>query len=215
MNTSQIELAANRGDIATADFQIGLVLRSQVIPAFLEDVGRIGWRTKCHSFTPTPGKQYESLPDDFFEVADVVMVGKTDPLDFIGEDPTLVTAAEANATAGAWTGYYLIRDPDNPTGWAIKFNAPAGAGSSSVVHVHYYWYIPFEDESRDVDLRLYLPEQYHWALVELLRREIIDDRFGQGDQRYGTANVKYQEWLKRITTKRALAPRGNRADYVR
>jgi hypothetical protein len=80
--------------------------------------------------------------------------------------------------------------------------------------VSYYWYVPCEDEE-DVDLKSYIPEQYHWALVELLRREIIDDRFGQGDQRFATANSKYQEWLKRIAPKRELAQRGNRADYVR
>ena len=44
MTTDQVESAANRGDIATADFQLGTVLRYSVIPQFLEDCGRIGWR---------------------------------------------------------------------------------------------------------------------------------------------------------------------------
>lgn len=215
MQTTQIETAANRGDIATADFQIGLVLRSQVIPAFLEDVGRIGWRRKIVQITPASGKQTYSLPDDFFEVADVYIAGNINPIPFIGEDPALVTQAEMTTSGGGWTGYYLVRDPDRVTGWAIKFDAPAGVAGGPVAYVHYYWFVPFENETEEVDLREYVPEQYHWALVELLRREIIDDRCGEGDKRYVTANNKYHEWLQRIVTKRELAPRGNRAKYVR
>ena len=100
----------------------------------------------------------------------------------------------------------------NPTRWDLKLNMPAT--SVVTITVVYYWYLPFSDEE-DVDLRQYIPEQYHWALVEILRREIIDDRFGQGDQRWATANTKYQDWLKRIVTKRQLAPRGDRANYMR
>lgn len=214
MQTSQIETSANRGDIASADFDIGAVLRFQVIPAFLEDCGRIGWRRKVATITPQPGVQVYALPDDFFEVSDVLVVGSKDPIPFIGEDPVLVSGAESNTSAGSWTGYYLVRDPEDESRWAIKFDSPASGGGPSA-HVHYYWFVPFSNESEEVNLGKYVPDQYHWAMVELLRREIMDDRYGQGDQRYTTANNKYQEWLRRIVVKRELAPRGNRAKYVR
>lgn len=213
MNTSQIELAANRGDLATADFQIGLVLRSMVVPAFLEDVGRIGWRKNLHTVTVAAGSRLVTMPEDFFEVADVLLAGDTKPLAYIGEDPTRVAQAEADSSTGALESYYLVRDPVDPNRWAVKFNR--AAGSSRSVTITYYWYVAYGDDSQDVDMRRYIPEQYHWALVDLLRREIIDDRYGQGDQRYTAANLKYQDWLKRIHTKRELAPRGNRADYMR
>lgn len=215
MTTHQIEQAANRGDIATADFPIALVLRQQCIPAFLEDCGRIRWRTKTYTFTTTAGVRKYTLPRDFFEVDNVYVDAATDPLFYIGEDAQLVAQAEAASDAATDPGlvsYYLLPDETDDTRTALVLNvAPDEAAD---ITVSYFWYLPFEDEE-EVDLRSYFPEQYHWALVDILRREIIDDRFGQGDQRYAAADAKYQEWLKRIANKRALAPRGNKATYVR
>lgn len=231
MLTSQVESAANRGDLATADFDIQLVLRSNVIPAFLEDVGRIGWRWRGYQLTTVPGQQSYTLPEDFFEMQDVWVVsgtgvsnvtvntgGDSDPLPFIGEDPYRVAAALANVANYPQTqyrplGYFLQHDVTDPNRWAIWFQAPPDG--TYTLWVLYYWIIPFADSSQDVDLRKYLPEQYHWALVELLRREIIDDRYGQGDQRYATSDAKYQAWLARIAKKRELAKRGDTANYMR
>ena len=89
MTTSQIENAANRGDTATADFPIQLVLRSNCIPAFLEDAGRIGWRTKTFLLSTVVGQQAYKLPPDFFEVAEVYLPPDTSSgshrtLSFIG-----------------------------------------------------------------------------------------------------------------------------------
>lgn len=217
MTLLQIESAANRGDLATGDFQAGVVLRRGVIPAFLEDCGREGWRRKYYKFSTSLNTQAYPLPGDFFEAAGVF----TDSsfcgcsalgLDYIGEDPDRVVMAELNTTPGGLDAYYLAPDPADANAQAIKFSAPAD-GAHSVV-LAYYWYIPISDDRQDLDMRAYIPEQYHWALVEALKREIYEDRFGQQDSRFQVADAKYKEWIAKISVKREMAAR-ERAVYVR
>jgi hypothetical protein len=201
MTTSQIENAANRGDLASADFQIGLVLRYKAIPLFLEDVGRIGWRRRTASVQISPSTRSATLPSDFFEASSVWVAPVDDlgdPLKYIGETDRLVAQALDRTTGGRPEGFYL-------SGSSIYSDRPADKTYS--LRVVYFYQIPFSNQSEDIDLSAWIPGQYHWALVELLRRELFFDRYGDQDPRFSTSAQLYQEWLNRITTKRELSRR--------
>lgn len=200
MTTATIESAANPGNLATGDFQIGTILRRKVVPRFLEDVGRIGWRRRSVPLTVTAGQRQTDLPADFFEVSSVWPEG----MKYIGEDDVLVAAAEANTVPGTPSGYWLV--PSATAGrTAIRFDVSASADFA--FQVFYYYQIPFAADDTALDFAAWVPTQYHWALVELLRREIFFDRFGEGDPRFATADNEYKWWLAQIVPKRELARR--------
>lgn len=220
MTTAEIESAANRGNIATADFVIGQVLRRQVIPQFLEDVGVTSWRKAYKTITTVAGTQYYDLDANFLKVHEAYRItnGGIDdpPLEYIGEDPRKVALAEANTTRSAPTGYYITIDGASAGAglWRrMKFQAPPDAVYA--IQVVQLTYIPFADDTTSLNLKPYIPEQFHWGLVTGLRKEIFFDRFGQGDPRYDRANADYQEWVGRAQAHRELARRGAYFNSVR
>lgn len=215
MTTAEIELAANRGNLANADFVIGQVLRRQVIPQFLEDVGITSWRKAYKTITTVAGTQYYDLDSNFLSVHEAFRLpNQDDPLEYIGEDPRKVAFAEANTVQAAPTSYYIVLDGATPAKWRrLKFQAPPDAVYT--IPVVENTYIPFADNTTAVDMMPYLPEQFHWGLVDGLRTQIYFDRFGQGDDRYVEAKASYMEWVGRAQAHRELARRGAYFNSVR
>lgn len=117
MNTAEIEAAANRGNIATADFFAGQVLRRQIIPQFLEDVGPCSWRKRYKTITTVAGDQDYDLDTNCLKIWEAYRLPSPpySPLKYIGEDPLAVSLAEATTTQAAPTGYYMVLNGAAPS----------------------------------------------------------------------------------------------------
>lgn len=214
MTTDQIEQAANRGDIATGDMNLKMILRRSVVPQFLEDVGRVSWRRKTTPINTVIGDRKYALPTDFVQAHGVYLPTDYDnSLKYIGEDPDRLARAESNVTNGAPTGYYITQNTSGTAAWqSLALEAPASAVLA--LRVVYYFFARFADDSTAVDMAQHIPEQFHFGLVEGLRMEIFLDRFGQGDPRYVAVEGKYQSWVARASGRRELGTR-NYANFVR
>lgn len=217
MNASLVETLANRGDLATADFQIGATLRFGVIPEFLTDVARVGWRKRTVSLTLPQGAREVALPRDFGDMGGIWIPPIQDPSDpgliYFGESDVEVANAEETTDPGAPAGYYLpMASSGDLSHRAVRVDRPADRNYS--LRSVYFWKIPFENDQDDsIDLDLYIPSQYQWALVDLLRAKIIDDRYSEGDPRYQAAMDSYNKWVSKVLVTRELARR-NHVIYV-
>ena len=110
MTTAEIELAANKGNLATADFDVGQALRYQIIPQFLEDVGPCSWRKAYKQITTIATRQTYALASNALKIHEAYRAipgGKPVQLDYIGEDPLKVAQAEIAVTPAPPTGYYM------------------------------------------------------------------------------------------------------------
>lgn len=216
MLTSAVESNAASGDLSSPDVNLLVLLRRNVIPAFLSDVGYVSWRRKTSSFTClTDGTQSYDLPDDFWQLQ-VVTLGLTDDdmtdVTYIGDDAPLVLLAEAATDQAKPTGYYLTRRTTSLVFKKLKFNCPPD--QAYVCRYSYYSGIEFTDDTTAVDLDKYIPAQFQWTLVEGLKRELYKVRYGQGDDRYTSADDEYQRWLARAIGNPELSHRSAVA-YVR
>ena len=213
MTTFEIESMANRGDVAR-DMNLGSVLRYQVIPEFLEDVKACAWRKKWATVTTVVGQRGYALAADMGELREVHRVGHG-PLEYIGEDAEKVFAAEeADGEAGP-TGYYLGRDPNAVDGRFRHLWLDAPADGAYTLRYAYYYVIPFADGVTPVDLAGWIPEQLHWALVEGLKREIYEDRFGLNDPRTMKAVSAFGDWKSRALANPEAAKHGRYVVDVR
>lgn len=206
MTTFEIESMANRGDIAR-DMNVGAILRYQVIPEFLEDVRYCAWRKKWASISTVAGTRDYALPADFGEMQKVTRVDYGE-LHYIGDQEEKVFAAEEATTQNAPTLYYLGRDPDS-TGGAFKhifFDCPPDAVYT--IRYNYLYTVPFTDLVTPVDLAAWIPDQFHWGLVEGLKREIYEERFGLGDPRSAKAAESFAEWKQRALANHELTLHG-------
>lgn len=121
MTTAEIETAANRGGLATSDFNIGQVLRSQVIPDFLEQVGPASWRKRYKTITTTAGTQQYNLDQDCLKVWEAYRLPNPpfSSLKYIGEDPLAVSLAESGPAQAQPTGYYIASTASTLSGSGI------------------------------------------------------------------------------------------------
>jgi len=204
MKTSQIEDLASSGNLPTADFKPGMVLRRMVIPEFFLDlenqIGRVHWLRKTWTQAIVAGTAQYDMPTDFRKFETIRFFkspgGVEDhDLEYIGEDPIKVLTALATTAAAKATGYWLERGTA-PAEWAIRLGAVPDQGYT--LYGIYYRKIPFEDESLDVDLDPYIPSDYQAGLVKGLRREIAKDRFGAGDKRYAMEAAEYRDWVMKL-----------------
>lgn len=207
MTTFDIETAANRGNIAT-DMNVGLILRHQIIPEFLNDVKLCAWRKKRSTVTTSAGTQSYALASDFGEMREVQIVGY-DPLEYIGEDEEKVFAAQAATTQARPQGYYLGRDPDATVGSFKHLFLDAPPDGVYTIRYTYLYTVPFVDNVSPVDLAAWIPDQFHWGLVEGLRREIYMDRFGVGDTRATKAAEDFEAWKVRALANTEVAKHGD------
>lgn len=207
MTTADIETIANKGTVAR-DLNVGQVLRRQIVPEFLLDVKACGWRKKWATISTVAGTQNYALASDFGEMREVQIVGY-EPLEYIGEDAEKVFAAKAATARARPTGYYLGRDPGS-TGAAFKYlflNAPADGVYT--IRYNYFYIIPFSDDVTSVDLVAWIPDEFHWGLVEGLKREVYEDRFGLGDPRAAKAAERFEKWKSRALNNTELAKHGD------
>jgi len=303
MTTLQVEVEANSGLIASADFDVGFCLRNAIIPEFLDGVGNPGWRRRTVTVSAAEGATGFDLPRDFLNMEGIYpqpnYCGSAKGITFIGDDPAKLAAARVNTTPYGPCGYFLEYTPsavglatstvaslyrEVPTGvidgvnkvfiieytpvpgWTadlflnqtkqypksnielpgpipdfqytisgttityevaprpgdvheITYWRDVGSGSSgggsltprwfqrvgfqapldkpyTLVAV-YYCQVPFPDNVTEIDLSQYIPENFQYALVYGLRRNIYTDRYGQGDKRAEAAAATF---LKGIET---------------
>jgi hypothetical protein len=214
MTTTQIETYADIGGISSPDINLKVLLRRNVVPAFLSDVGYVSWRRQhaTLALSVAGGKQY-NLADDFWQMQSLTIdPDSSKSIQYIGDDPEKVMAAELNTTPGKPTGYYLVRRVTTLLFQAVKFNYPPDQDYTA--RYTYYSTVPFADDTTEVELDKYLPSQFQWALVEGLKKEILFLRFGIGDPRYVAAEQAHRMWIERASENPELARR-NLAAFVR
>jgi len=221
MTTQQIESMANREGLATYDFNVGMVLREQVIPMFFLDVdevvGKVYWRRRQDSLSVTASssdRDYD-LPATFDRMDGDFRMSTTSqnypPLTYIGEDAEQVNRAEAASGQSRPTGFYFV--PSSTDGiLAVRFNTYPDAAYT--VRYQYYIKIVFTDHTASVDLKEYIPDQFHIVLMHGLRAAIMEDRFGIGDQRAQTERGLYDRVIHRMRHHKEPAPR-NHAVFVK
>jgi hypothetical protein len=205
---------ANREGLATGDFNLGQVLREQVIPEFLLDVdsevGKVYWRRTPASLNLVASdsvRDYD-LPAAFdrFDGEPIMVTAQNAryELTHIGEDSRQVALANNSTTQTRPTGYFLV--PGSTAGlWAVRFNAFPDA-AYTVPYV-YFIKIPFTDYTTKVDLSTYIPDQFHIAIVHGLRAAIMEDRYGIEDKRAKTERGLYQRVISNMGHHQEAAPR--------
>jgi hypothetical protein len=203
--TSLIEQYANIADLSSPDINLKVLLRRNVVPAFMADVGYVSWRRTATTIPLIAGTSAYDLPDDFWMMQVLTLDPSDAPLQYIGDDPEKVLSAERNVTAGKPGGYYLVRRTTSLVYKKLKFNAPADTGYTA--RYTYYTGPNFVDDTTDVEMDKYIPNQFQWALVEGLKKEIMFVRFGIGDSRYVASERAYGMWIERAIENPELARR--------
>ena len=213
MMTSLIEQYANIADLSSPDINLKVLLRHSVTPAFMADVGYVAWRRVLATLalTGVAGQGYD-LPDDFWMMQVLTIDPSDAPLQYIGDDPEKVLAAERNVTPGKPGAYYLVRRATTSVYKRIKFNATPDTNYTA--RYTYYSGVFFPDDTTDVEMDKFIPSQFQWALVEGLKREIMFIRFGHGDPRYVASEQQYGMWIERARENPELARR-TAASFVR
>lgn len=203
MTIEEVVSQANRGDIASRDIDLLSVLKNKVIHDFFLGVGEVAWRRRHYTFTLSTTTRNYPQPADFMKLIEVYLLTtpalvspnqRQKPLRNITEDPLAIALANANTAAGKPAAYYLKQDedPTNGTGkWnTIRFDRdadqPYTASSSYVLYPY--------NIGQTEDLSRWIPDQFHWGLVEGLRAEIFGDRYGIGDDRYERCQQEFLRW---------------------
>lgn len=207
MTTFDIETQANRGQVAR-DMNVGVILRRQIIPEFLEDVKYCSWRKKWATISTVAGTREYALASDFAEMREAELVGY-DQLDYIGADAERVFAAEASTESGRPAGYYLGRDATATVGAFKQLFLDIAPDLVYSIRYCYLYSIPFADDVNPVDLEAWIPAQFHWALVEGLKREVYEDRFGLDDTRAAKAAEQFEAWKQRALANTEVAKYGS------
>lgn len=209
MTLTDVEVIANRGNIATAEFRIGLILRKKVLPEFYREVYAESdptWARKTATLDTVINTRAYMLPADFQQMV------RFDGLKYIGEDAELVLKAEKSTntgTQGSPEGYYIVRLKKGRqelrlAGW------PSQAASYPYV---YRSRLVVVDEADDIELDDFIPQDYQDALIEGLWAEILLDRVGQGDPRYGAAREGFLRICDAARTQAHDPARRNYAVY--
>lgn len=231
MTTSDIANLANKGSLATAEFQIQTELRRNVVPRFLADVdaqhGKVQWRRNIWSFSTVANTRQYAAPLDFGWSKRLVRGGTSQDhppgdLTYIGEREDDVLAAELNhgVAIGTPSGYYFkfgVPQVDAVVATAVPryqlfFDKTPNAVSPMVCLYQRLAY--FADDAASVDLDLYIPPDKQYPLVLLLRAAIYEDRFGSGDERFVDAMADYTSRLATLGDREPAAA-GQRTVYVR
>lgn len=191
MTTADIEEAADpSSQLATADINLKLLLRHSVIPDFYETVGYPWWRRKFDSVNlAAAGTYVDTTAQDVGHIRTIKVGATLDPVEYIGDQDDKVFAGMIATTAAKPQQYWkkITTSGGNPV-TRIYFQAPSDAAYT--VYIAYDSHILFVDDTTSVNLSLYIPFQFHWALVEMLKCELYERRFGDGDPRYQRAEAK-------------------------
>lgn len=212
MTTAEIEEQANLDNAATADMNLKVLLRQKVIPAFLKDVGYPTWRRVHGTASIVAGDTYfDFSTDELDHVKSIALAPDYEkPLTYIGDIPHLIQEALAATTRAKPDSYWTTF---NSTGFLrVRLNCPSDA--SYTVAFSYDRIVPFSDNTTSVNLNVYIPKQFHWALVEGLKREIFRTRVGIGDNRFQLADAEYQALVARASENQEMG-RGNSVKFAR
>lgn len=225
MTTETLANLANLDNVGSGlDLQV--ILRDLVFPEFFLDVGEASWRNAVDSVSLVAGDRQKDLPDDFWAMKSILIppTGSTQvakgegELKYIGEDTAAMLAAEVNTTQRKPTGYWIAAragtagDPGVGSFRAVRFDAPSDAPYTATF---VYERGPvFADAQTNVNLDTWMPSIAQGALVKLLRRRVMEDRFGQNDPRYVLANDEYSVILSNILDRGTQQARRNYARYA-
>jgi len=213
MLTSLIEQYADIGGLSTPDINLKVLLRHNIVPAYMADVGFVAWRRSFATLSLMPGTTAYDLPTDFWMMQSLALDSAPSvPLQYIGDDAEKVMAAEVSTVPGKPGGYYLVRRTTSLVFKRFKLNCTPDA--SYPAHYTYYSGVPFVDDTTDVEMDKYIPSQFQWVFVEGLKKEIMFIRFGIGDPRYVAAEQSYGIWVQRAAENPELARRSHAA-FVR
>jgi hypothetical protein len=211
MLCSLIETYADIGGIAQPDLNLKVLLRHNVVPAFLHDVGFVSWRRQVAALPIAASTSGYDLPEDFWMMQSLALdSAPSSPLQYIGDDAEKVMAAEIATTSGTPAqpgGYYLVRRATTQVFKRLKLNVIPDA--TYPAHYTYYSGVPFVDDTTDVEMDKYIPNQFQWVFVEGLKKEIMFLRFGIGDPRYVAAEQSYGTWVARASENPELARRSH------
>jgi len=216
MTTAQIATYADSKGLASSDLDLQVLLRRKLVPDFLARVGYTAWRRKEDTAAVSANVRYFDITDnDFWHMKKLVISGEEETqLLYIGDDETKVLQAAATTTADADkpTGYYLRLVAGSPAVWRVYFDVPTDT-ARTFAYI-YDTNIYFADDSTSVNFDAYIPHQFQWALVEMLKAEIFADRFGAGDEsRYSRATQEAERIIQLAQESPDLS-RGGKARYI-
>lgn len=215
MTTFEIEQAANIRGIASG-MNLGMILRNQIIPEFLADTKYTNWQYKTGSWTTAAGDTYHDLPSDFGELREV-WCGTDENrglLEYIGEDSEKVFIAESATDQAPPSGYYLKLNASTPPRFSrLQLSAPSDGVYT--IRYRYIWTLRSTDHVTPVDMDQYIPSQFHWGLVEGLKREVYKDTVGLSDARYAEAKSEVEAWKQRIRSNYELNKHGSKYVYAK
>jgi hypothetical protein len=216
MTTETIAILANRGQIASGDFNLAETLRYEVVPEFFGELPEAVWRRRYNTLTVTQGDRGATTPydlgDDFYSMV-AIWVPYADGtlthhgIAFIGEDPAAIAAAEASSTQGSVGGYYIVPRASDQEFKGLKFSIPPDRSFSAPYSYIAYPY--FGNAAQAVEMNQWIPEPLQHGLIHLLRAKIYLDRYGEGDQRAAGAMNQYERVLARVREKYALSRRSH------
>lgn len=201
MNTAAIEEAADPGSqLATADVNLKILLRHKVIPDFYEAVGYPWWRRKHFTKSVVQGDTTVTISSTQLGTNNSVGKIRTlslndtpkDGMKYIGDRDDLVMSALL-ATEQARPVQYWHQLNATPPGIDIYFQNPSNAAFT--LAGFYDNHIYFSDDTTAVDLAPFIPHQFQWGLVEMLKAELYERRFGIGDNRFQLAKAEGQRWV--------------------
>lgn len=195
MMTSVIQTVADIGGISQPDINLPVLLRRGVCPKFMHDVAYVSWRRKIA--TVANGADLPTDVDIIQGVYNGVPTSANPPLMYVGENPDFLIGAPPS------NGYYYKASAAGVPNGAIVY-VPSSITTCTLV---YYRKFYFADDTTDVDMNLYVPEQYQWALVEGLKAEIYRVRLGLGDPNYIAAETAYKQIVERAHDNKEQARR--------
>lgn len=211
MTTSEIATLADPSNVALPGYPVQSVLRRKVIPEFFDRVGLVGWRRMTEVVTIAQDSRYVDISASFRELR-AVYYG-TNKLTFIGDSDYKMAQALQVTTAAPPGSYWLefnnpgvynnnqVAGPLGPR--KLVLGAPADAAYDLAV---IGWRAPyFEDDTTDVNMNLYIPEQYLWGIVMGLRAEIYSDRNGIQDPTSMKATNDFNTYIMQAQALREVA----------
>lgn len=203
MTSTQIIAEANEEAmvVGASDINLERRLRRKVLRDFETAVGECAWRRK--SLTPiytVVGIREYDLPTDFVKMLTAPKLYDSagdlvSTLQYVGEDPDLISAGEADAEQGLPAGFSLVRLTGSVTRLErIWFNKIPDA--IYTLRSSYVSRVPVADEVTEIDFDDFIPGEIQWALVEGLKIEIYRGRVSIRDNRLQESKDAWSQYVE-------------------
>lgn len=220
MTTTTIADLANAGrKVANTDLQ--LMLRGEVIPAFLMDVGYVAWRRMTFDGDILAAEYVFQLPINMGEVRAAYLTDEngefTIELKYVGDREEQLAEFQTTTTGIPSRFYFATGLGTQVTGanpgYLLLFDCPLSEDRRVRV-IGYAGSITGDDYTNEYELDNMMPRHVQPALICGLRRLIYKQLYGSGDRRYNLENEEYARWVSRIAESRESTP-STRAVFVR